>query len=77
MIKIRYNHNICLEIIEMHENRVESLIIWQSRLLIVPVYICVPIHQFSKGNPANKQKRSFKGINLQLFHPKTRPTSPV
>lgn len=42
----------------------------------VHVHFC-PYSPVSKGNPANKQKQSFKGICLQLLRPKTGPTSPV
>lgn len=35
------------------------------------VHFC-PYSPVGKGNPANKQKGGFKGIHLQLFHPKNK-----
>lgn len=44
----------------MHENRAESLIIWQSRLLILSMYIFVPMHQFQKEIQLIKRNKASK-----------------
>lgn len=56
----------------MHENRVESLIIWQSRLLILSMYIFVPMHQFQKEIQLINRKKKLQRYSSAVVTPENK-----